>query len=131
MLAQAFAKAPGLLVKPQLEALGFEWDEKTGALVDLDDGATHVGFSREGVARKSKIADHAMRMKAANDLVDRIFGKPRQAVELGAEGSGMAVAIVPKDAGRYRAVAKVLLEAGAIPGGNETTTNDDDAELAE
>jgi hypothetical protein len=113
-MSQAMAEAPGLFMRPHLEALGVEWDPDTGALVQKTEGAKIVGFSREGVARVSKHKDLEAQQRASERLLDRLFGKPRQALELGSQGGGMAIVQIPRTPERARAVAKVLIESGAV-----------------
>jgi hypothetical protein len=120
-MAEAMAKAPALLFKPHLEALGLEWDPETNEARVAHDangkprrGATHIGFSREGVAKKSRHKDAALQMKAAEGLSDRLYGKARQAMDLGLGGSEGAPRI-PPTFDRAMEVAVILRDCGAMP----------------
>jgi len=120
LLGEAIVKAPGLLMQPYLEALGLAWNEETEELVKVGDGAKIVGFSREGYARVSKHKDLEAQQRAAERMLDRVFGKPRQAVDVGAGGNGMVGIVIPQTAERARVVLDVLQESGALqlPNGN-------------
>jgi hypothetical protein len=119
MLAQAISEAPDILFRPYFESLGYEWDKETGQLRPLEGdaalGEVHVGFSREGVARRSKVKNLAGQRLAARELTERLFGKPRQAMEL-ASSSGAGGITMPVNIERAQIVSHVLKEAGAIPG---------------
>ncbi|MCA1837475.1 MAG: hypothetical protein LC674_01435, partial [Actinobacteria bacterium] len=115
LMAQAMAKAPGLIFRPHLEALGLQWDAETDEFVKVGDGARVIGFSREGYARVSKHKDLDLQMRAAERLKDRIYGKPRQALDV-AGGLAHVQVAVPKTLDRAKIVAKVLQDAGAIAG---------------
>jgi hypothetical protein len=121
LLAQAVAKAPSVLFESHLRAIGKEWDADTGTVVQKYDkegrpdlGARIVGFSREGVARVSRHRNLEVQMRAENYLADRLWGKPRQSVDVAGDGIGAAVMVIPMDANRANAVATILQQAGAL-----------------
>jgi hypothetical protein len=121
IMADAIEKAPGIMFRAHLRTLGYELDPDTLELVPLPGGgAKIVGFSREGYARVSKHDDLNAMRQAEKDLADRLYGKPRQAVDVGAGGSGMVGIVIPQTAERARVVLDVLQESGAIqlPNGN-------------
>lgn len=120
-MAQAVAEAPALLMRPYLDTLGLDWDSDTGELKPRirkdgseDPGARIVGFSREGVARISKHKNLDAHMRAAKELADRLYGKPRQSMELAGSTSGATVVHVPMDAERAGKVSRILVECGAV-----------------
>ncbi len=58
--------------------------------------------------------DFALQLKALNDVLDRIYGRPKQVTELsGRDGAPMAVE-VPTDDQRKRELAAILANAGAL-----------------
>lgn len=123
--------APALLFEAHLDSLGLVWDPDTGTLhrnpdPELAKGARIVGFSREGVARVSKHKDLGAQRQAEKELMDRVFGKPRQALEVAGGTGGMAVVQIPQTTERAHNVAKILVETGAV----RVEVNGDD-ELAE
>ncbi|HWT24524.1 MAG TPA: hypothetical protein VN213_13545 [Solirubrobacteraceae bacterium] len=63
------------------------------------------------------VADHAIRIAAARELLDRAYGKPRQATEVTGPDGGPITLTVPTDgADRAARAAQLLATAGAIPG---------------
>lgn len=114
LLAETINKSPHVVFDPFFRTLGYEWDDEELALVPSDKGgAKIVGFSREGVARLSKHDDLAAMREAAKELQNRLWGKPRLAMELAGGGAAAAV-VVPNNPERNNAVAKVLVECGAV-----------------
>jgi hypothetical protein len=70
---------------------GVEVDESGNAsLYELEEGGAmlHGTSQRDGSINMSVYPDLGARMKAANDLLDRHFGRPRQAVALTGDGAG-------------------------------------------
>ena len=58
--------------------------------------------------------DFALRLKACNDLLDRIYGRPKQVTEFsGVDGDAIEVS-VPNDDERKQALAAVLASTGAL-----------------
>lgn len=58
--------------------------------------------------------DVALQLKAANDILDRIYGRPKQVSEItGADGDALAIT-VPNDDERKAALAAVLAGSGAL-----------------
>lgn len=59
------------------------------------------------------VEDTNIRLKAAGEILDRVFGKPKQVTEL--QGGDSPVEItVPQDTQRQRDVAAILAESGAL-----------------
>lgn len=79
-----------VILRPHFQVLGY--DVETGpegiALVPLEDGGAKLyGESRDGVVRASPYNDLGAHMAAADKLLDRIYGRPKQATEItGADG---------------------------------------------
>ena len=58
--------------------------------------------------------DFPTQLRAANDILDRIYGRPKQVSEItGADGDAIEVH-VPNDTDRKQALAAVLASAGAL-----------------
>lgn len=73
-----------------------------------------VGHGRS--ARVERVPDHRARMQAAEQLFDRVYGKPKQTTQL--EGGITVEPVeVPTDNERELEVAKILAAAGAIKDG--------------
>jgi hypothetical protein len=51
----------------------------------------------EGEVHTFEVADHGARINAAERLLNRVYGRPRQEVELGASETGAPLAIVATD----------------------------------
>lgn len=76
------------------------------------------------------VEDVALRLKAVESILDRIYGRPKQVTELtGADGGAVEVA-VPNDDERKQALAAVLASTGALgavipqnPSASAPTTN--------
>jgi hypothetical protein len=107
------------ILRPHFRVLGY--DIETGAeglvLVPLEGGGAKLhGESRDGVVRASEFDDLAAQMTAADKLLDRIYGKAKQATELsGPDGGAIPVGgEVPTDADYHANVAAILAEAGAF-----------------
>lgn len=112
-----------VILRPHFHALGY--DVETGpeglALVPLEGGGAKLyGESRDGVVRGSEFNDLGAQMAAADKLLDRIYGRPKQATELsGPDGGAIPLGgEVPTDAEFHTDVAKILQEAGAVPSGH-------------
>lgn len=120
LLAHAVSQSPEILFASQMEALGKEWDADTGTFKDKirngkpDPGATHVGFSRDGDASRSRYKDFALQAKIENNLADRLFGKAKMSMDLAGEGT-LKMPEVPQTAERAYEVVNILAECKAIP----------------
>jgi hypothetical protein len=80
-------------------------------------GLKLYGYSRGGEVRRSQHPDLIGQVNVTEKLLDRIYGKARQAVDLAAMNTTVAVQI-NMDLGRVSKVADVLSSAGALPNGN-------------
>lgn len=134
LMAQAIAKAPQILFEPHLRAIGMKWNPDTKEIEqDYDSrgrpkvGAVIYGFSRDGDAKFTRHADVGLQMRATEYLKDRIFGKPRQSVEVAGDGIAMTSVVIPMNAERASAVTVILQAAGAL-GEEPNAGNDTDAD---
>jgi hypothetical protein len=96
------------IFRPHFKALGLMLHDD-GTTTKLDTGAIVVHHGQA-----TGIEDLGAQIAAARELLDRVYGKPRQATETsGPDGSPIEQLIVPTDADRARKVATILAEAGA------------------
>jgi hypothetical protein len=87
-------------------------DGSMHAEVDRDGGAKLFGESKDGEIKMTSIDDLGAMIAAADKVLDRIFGKPKQSTELtGAEGG--AVEIVPVSREKARQVGGIVAAVGA------------------
>ena len=119
VLGEAVARSPEFLLKPHFEALGLEWDHETEEIRPRiingkqSKGATHVGFSRDGDAKRSRFKDYALQAKLAEQILDRLYGKSRMAVDLAGE-STIKLPDIPQTIERAAEVANILAQCGGI-----------------
>jgi len=80
------------VVRPFFRTLGLDVDED-GTVRELDLGAVHVGRDKDGGVHGSGVEDLGAQVAAAEALLNRVYGKPRQALEhTGASGRPIEVA---------------------------------------
>lgn len=65
-------------------------------------------------ARIEMAPDTELAMKATDRILDRIYGKPRQAMELTGSGGGPISVDIPTDEDRQRQMAQLLAMTGAL-----------------
>ena len=110
-----------VVLAPHFRTLGYdvERDEKTGELrivASPDGGAKIYGESKEGDINMTSHDDLGAHIAAAEKLLDRIYGRPKQATELtGAEGG--PVELVPVSREKAKEVGGILSKVGAGGGG--------------
>lgn len=75
------------VLRPHFKALGLDIQED-GTVVSLDHGAILTGESKEGVVVASEIEDLGAQIAAAERLLDRIYGKPKQQTEVSGVDGG-------------------------------------------
>jgi hypothetical protein len=75
------------VVRPYFRALGLDIDED-GNVTHLDRGAIVVGRDKEGGVHASTVEDLGAQIAAAEALLNRVHGKPRQALEHTGAGGG-------------------------------------------
>lgn len=85
-----------IILRPHFRALGFDVEvgEAGIGLVPLDGGGAKLyGESREGIVQASPYEDLGAQIAAADKLLDRIYGRARQATEItGANGGPVTFA---------------------------------------
>jgi hypothetical protein len=70
----------GAVVRPYFRALGLDVDED-GNVTRLERGAIVVARDKEGNVHASDVEDLAAQITAAEHLLNRVYGKPRQQLE--------------------------------------------------
>jgi hypothetical protein len=79
------------VIRPYFRSIGLDIDED-GNVTHLDRGAIHVGRDKEGGVHTSTVEDLSAQVAAAEALLNRVYGRPRQALEhTGAGGGPIAV----------------------------------------
>lgn len=106
-------RSPGALLEPYLKALGLEITED-GGLEKTRKGLRIHGFSRGGEVVRSPYEDLVAQVNVAEKLYDRVYGKPRQAVDLASQNTTVSVS-VEMNVERVEQVVTVLGKAGALP----------------
>lgn len=105
---------------PHFATLGYrvERDEAGELSIVADEslGARIYGESKDGDIRMTDHADLGAQITAAEKLLDRIYGRPKQATEVtGADGAPLIPdqELAPNDADTHTAASLVVLEAQA------------------
>jgi hypothetical protein len=75
------------VVRPFFRTLGLDVD-KDGTVRDLERGAVHVGRDNDGGVHTSTVEDLGAQIAAAEALLNRVYGRPRQALEHTGAGGG-------------------------------------------
>lgn len=104
------------ILAPHFRTLGLKLergdDGRLHAVVDPTGGAKIFGESKDGEINMTGYDDLGAHIAAAEKLLDRVYGKPKQSTELtGAEGG--AVEIVPVSRDKAKAVGGILAGVGA------------------
>jgi len=110
-----------IILRPHFRALGY--DVETGdqgvVLIPLEGGGAKLyGESREGIVKASDHEDLGAQMAAADKLLDRIYGRPKQATELSGPGGGgipVTGAAIPDESDWHEAVLRL---GGQVANGN-------------
>lgn len=122
LMRQVIESNPLLFMKPHLDALGirieFIEDEDNPELVHpvaipSGDGAVLYGVSKDGDVIISTHKDIEAQQKAAERLMDRVYGKPKQTnIVVGPhDDAAKDPELVPFDAERQNEIANILREA--------------------
>lgn len=74
------------------------------AVVVGNGGSAHIEYT----------PDIALQLKAANDILDRIHGRPKTTTEVTVNDNDAAAAKVPSDEERKKAMAAILQQQGAL-----------------
>lgn len=112
---QLVAEKIDALIRPHFKALGYDIEvtyDREGPslkLVELERGATIFGESKDGDVIASEYEDLAAQIAAAEKLMDRLWGRPKQAVEMsgGMRVEGVDTAPIT-NADREREVKQIL-----------------------
>lgn len=105
---------------PHFRTLGYEItrndDDELDIVASDGGGAKLYGESKEGYIEVSSHDDLGAMIAAAEKLLDRIYGRPKQATEItGADGGPVQTQeLIPSDASWHEQVAGVLDEAEAL-----------------
>lgn len=99
------------ILRPHFLALGIELHQD-GTTTRLDGGAMLFGESKDGVVVASAYEDLGAQIAAAEKLLDRVYGRPKQQTEITGEGGG-PVEIVPVKR-HSGAVLDLLKGTGAV-----------------
>jgi hypothetical protein len=103
------------ILRPHFKALGLLLQDD-GTVTPLERGAVLTGESKEGVVKASDIEDLAGQMAAAEKLLDRVYGRPKQATEIsGPEGGPITTSLITDP--RLAADARDLLRRAASADG--------------
>lgn len=106
------------ILRPHFKALGLMLHDD-GSTTPLTNGAIVV---HQGEA--TTIEDLGAQIAAARELLDRVYGKPKQATEVtGADGGPIEHVTVPAGLDRAGEVASILQEAGVSSGSEASATN--------
>jgi hypothetical protein len=104
------------ILRPHFKALGMQLNDD-GTVEMLERGAIVTGESKEGVVVASEIEDLGAQIAAAEKLLDRVYGRPKQTQELTGAGGG-PVELVPVSRDRSADVVRLLAGTGAVRGGD-------------
>lgn len=119
MARAATEKAAVHMVQPYLRSIGLEARVVDGEIEFVETeggGAKLFAASKDGLVRVSDHDDLGAQMAAVEKLLDRVFGKPKQTTEMTGSGGGPIRAEVVSTSDRAAEVARILAEAGALPG---------------
>lgn len=110
-----------VILQPYFRTLGYDIEilaDGDTVLIPLPDGGAKLhGQSRDGVIRQSPHDDLAAMISASEKLLDRVYGRPKQAKELiGPEDADFdpEVMAIPTEQEFQFEVAQILLAAGAV-----------------
>lgn len=103
VMRQLVEKHVQVVMAPHFRTLGYDVtrDDDTGELtiVPNEGGAKIYGESKEGAIRMTEHDDLGAHIAAAEKLLDRIYGRPKQATEItGADGGPVTFADLAKAA---------------------------------
>lgn len=110
-----------IIVRPHFRTLGYEpvlvgkgADRRIEVRDREEGGAKIYGESKDGDINMTHHDDLGAMMKAANDLMDRVYGRPKQTTELAGEiPTGDTIFVLPDDDEWHEAVTAKVAEATA------------------
>ncbi len=101
------------VLAPHFKTIGLDLHDD-GSVTRLDHGAIVCGESKDGDIVPSEIEDLGAQIAAAEKLLDRVYGRPKQTQEVtGADGGPLEIVPVSNDRGD--AVAVLLAGTRAVP----------------
>lgn len=102
--------------RPHFKALGLELEDD-GSVTPMVRGAIMTGESKDGTVVASEIEDLGAQIAAAEKLLDRVYGRPKQTQEIsGPHGDPITLTSPTDDTDRSTRAARLLLEAGLLNG---------------
>lgn len=114
MAHELIQRSPQYFLRPYLESLGLRMDDE-GNLDKVGTGLKLHGFSRGGEVVKSSHPDYEGQVRVAEKLLDRIYGKARQSVDVASNNSTVHVTVA-MDLPRISEVAGILQAVGGLNG---------------
>ena len=108
------------ILYPYMKALGLKLMrvKSTGEIVVVPTPETRAklfGISKDGVVKMSSFEDLGAMISVAEKLMDRVYGRPRQALEISGDADGGPVQVqVASDNNRALEVSQILAMHGAI-----------------
>ena len=104
------------VLAPHFKTIGLDLHDD-GSVTRLDRGAIVTGESKDGEIIASEIEDLGAQIAAAEKLLDRVYGKPRQALEhTGADGGPISASLIMDPA--LAREARDLIRRAAATGGD-------------
>jgi hypothetical protein len=97
--------------------LGLDIDDDTGEIYQTGTGLKLYGYSRGGQVLRSPYPDYVGQVQIVEKMLDRIYGKARQSMDLASTVHSVTVNI-QMDADRVTKVSQVLSDAGVFLNGN-------------
>lgn len=101
------------VLRPHFKALGLELEDD-GSVTPMSHGAIITGESKDGEVIASDIEDLGAQIAAAEKLLDRVYGRPKQSTELSGPAGQPVQVSLPTESDWHAQVARVLGEVGAI-----------------
>lgn len=136
LMRQAVEDHVLVVLAPHFKTLGYQpvIEGERIALERIEGGGAKLfGESRDGIIKVSDNEDLGAQMKAADQLIDRVYGRPKQTTELAGEiqGGGDTIFVVPDDDNWHQQVLAKVTEAeaakvGSTNGGDPTSNGDGD-----
>ena len=101
-----------MVLRPHFRTIGLDLNDD-GSVTRLDCGAVVTGESKDGDVIASDIEDLGAQIAAAEKLLDRVYGRPRQALEhTGPDGEAISTSII-LDGGLAQEARNLLRRAAA------------------
>lgn len=104
------------ILRPHFRALGMDITAE-GTVEVLERGAVLTGEAKDGTVVASVIEDLGAQIAAAEKLLDRVYGRPKQQTEISGPEGGPIELAPPADAmEKSRRAARLLSEHGLVDG---------------